>query len=58
VADDPELMTVNSPFELDGVTKTPPGRAPALGQHSAEILREAGFGDGEIEHLKATNVTA
>jgi crotonobetainyl-CoA:carnitine CoA-transferase CaiB-like acyl-CoA transferase len=58
VAGNPELMTVNSPFELDGVDKTPPGPAPALGQHSAEILREAGLGEAEIEHLKATNVTA
>ncbi len=58
VAGNPELMTVNSPFELDGVDKTSPGAAPALGQHSAEILREAGLGEAEIEHLKATNVTA
>jgi crotonobetainyl-CoA:carnitine CoA-transferase CaiB-like acyl-CoA transferase len=57
MAGEPGLMTVNSPFELEGVSKTPPGPAPELGQHSAEILREAGFGEAEIEHLRATKVT-
>jgi crotonobetainyl-CoA:carnitine CoA-transferase CaiB-like acyl-CoA transferase len=52
--DDSGILTVNSPFDLEGVDKTPPGPAPALGQHSAEILREAGFTDAEIERLKET----
>ncbi len=30
--------------------------APTLGQHNAEILREAGFADGEIADLRARNI--
>jgi crotonobetainyl-CoA:carnitine CoA-transferase CaiB-like acyl-CoA transferase len=30
---------------------------PRLGEHSVEILREAGFGDGEIESMLASGVT-
>ena len=50
-AGDPTLLTVNSPFDLDGVDKTPPGTAPSLGQHSMDVLREAGFDDAEIKRL-------
>jgi crotonobetainyl-CoA:carnitine CoA-transferase CaiB-like acyl-CoA transferase len=31
---------------------------PRLGEHSLEVLREAGFGDGEIETLLAAGATA
>jgi len=44
-------LTVSSPFEIDGVTKRAPGRAPALGEHSAQVLREAGFDDAQIARL-------
>lgn len=30
---------------------------PKLGEHSAEILREAGIGDGEIEQMRASGAT-
>jgi crotonobetainyl-CoA:carnitine CoA-transferase CaiB-like acyl-CoA transferase len=46
------LLTVNSPFGLDGVDKTPPGPAPGLGQHGEEVLREAGFDTAEICRLR------
>ena len=52
-ADDSGLLTVNSPFDIEGVDKTPPGAAPALGQHNVEVLREAGFTDAEIAGLVA-----
>jgi crotonobetainyl-CoA:carnitine CoA-transferase CaiB-like acyl-CoA transferase len=41
-------------------SKTPPGElkpAPRLGEHSAEILREAGYGDAEIETMLKSGVT-
>src|SRR4051794_18969032 len=52
-------------FELDGLTqtRTPFGRAeghrppPSLGEDGAEILREAGFSDGDIEAMKSSGVT-
>ncbi len=41
-------------------SQTPPGElrpAPRLGEHSREILREAGYADAEIEALIASRVT-
>jgi crotonobetainyl-CoA:carnitine CoA-transferase CaiB-like acyl-CoA transferase len=32
--------------------------APRLGEHSVEILREAGYGKAEIEAMIASRVTA
>ncbi len=48
--------TVANPVRLAGVEHRPPGPAPALGQHSAEVLREAGFDAAEIAMLTANHV--
>ncbi len=48
--------TVSSPFHLDGETKSAPRRAPAVGQNSVEVLREAGYAPAEIEQLRALGV--
>jgi crotonobetainyl-CoA:carnitine CoA-transferase CaiB-like acyl-CoA transferase len=47
---------VSSPFALDNATKTAPARAPAVGQHSEAVLREAGYSADEIEKLKKLGV--
>jgi crotonobetainyl-CoA:carnitine CoA-transferase CaiB-like acyl-CoA transferase len=35
---DGSALTVNSPFEIDGVTKIAPTKGPSVGQHNDEIL--------------------
>jgi len=51
-------MTVNSPLWMSGQEKVTPRRAPAVGQHSEEILREAGYPEPEIRALQADGVIA
>jgi formyl-CoA transferase len=49
-------LTVSSPFHLDGETKAPPERAPAVGQHSEMVLRDAGYSADEIARLRGLGV--
>jgi formyl-CoA transferase len=51
-------LTVSSPFHLEGETKVVPRRAPALGQHTDVVLREAGYSAEEIGRLRALGVVA
>jgi crotonobetainyl-CoA:carnitine CoA-transferase CaiB-like acyl-CoA transferase len=44
--------TVNSPVFMKGQPKRAPGPAPQLGEHAAEVLREAGYSEAEIAQLK------
>ena len=48
--------TVANPVQLVGAPPCPPGAAPGLGQHSLQVLREAGFADDEITQLLAAQV--
>ena len=47
------LRTVDSPFHLDGETKQAPRMAPAIGQHTRQILQEFGVDPVDIETLAA-----
>ena len=47
--------TISSPFQVHGVTKTPARRAPRVGEHNEEVLKELGFTSNEIEGLQASN---
>ena len=55
---DGSSLTVNSPFWIAGQEKVPPRPAPDVGQHSGEILREAGYPEAEIRALRDAGVIA
>jgi crotonobetainyl-CoA:carnitine CoA-transferase CaiB-like acyl-CoA transferase len=44
-------FTVSSPLQVHGVAKVAAKRAPGLGEHSAEILKQLGYDDSRIEGL-------
>src|SRR5271156_3236816 len=46
--------TISSPIQVHGVTKVPARRAPALGEHSDEVLKQLGFSASEIDALHAS----
>jgi crotonobetainyl-CoA:carnitine CoA-transferase CaiB-like acyl-CoA transferase len=49
-------LTISSPFHLDGETKVAPRRAPSVGQHTEEVLRQAGYSAADVEQLRALGV--
>jgi crotonobetainyl-CoA:carnitine CoA-transferase CaiB-like acyl-CoA transferase len=46
-------QTVSSPMQVHGVAKEPARRAPSLGEHNDEILKQLGFDATQIEKLHA-----
>jgi formyl-CoA transferase len=50
--------TVSSPIQVHGITKVPAKRAPALGEHNEEVLKQLGFSASEIEALQASGAMA
>ena len=55
---DADFMTVNSPIEIRGQEKVRPRRAPRVGEHSDQVLRDAGYADSEIAALREAGVIA
>jgi crotonobetainyl-CoA:carnitine CoA-transferase CaiB-like acyl-CoA transferase len=47
------MLTIDSPIWIEGSAKTRPRHPPALGQHSDEILRNAGYDAAAIAQLRA-----
>src|SRR5260370_15380847 len=46
--------TISSPIQVHGVSKVPAKRAPDLGQHNEEVLKELGFSATEVAGLRAS----
>ncbi|RQR52660.1 CoA transferase [Burkholderia sp. Bp9125] len=46
--------TISNPLQVHGVAKIPARRAPYLGEHSEDILRELGFDAQDIDGLRAS----
>jgi crotonobetainyl-CoA:carnitine CoA-transferase CaiB-like acyl-CoA transferase len=55
---DGSSLTVNSPIWIRGQEKAKPRPAPAVGEHSDEVLRVAGFHETEIRALREEGVIA
>ena len=52
------MMTISSPIWVDGAKKVQPRKPPGLGEHSDEILRNAGYDEATIKKLRASGAVA
>ncbi len=52
------MLTINSPIWVDGSEKVRPRRPPGIGEHSDEILREAGYDEAAIRQLRNLGAVA
>jgi formyl-CoA transferase len=46
--------TISSPIQVHGVTKAPARRAPRIGEHNDEVLKELGFTPNDIDGFRAS----
>ena len=46
--------TISSPLQVHGVAKVPAKRAPKIGEHNEEVLRQLGFSADEIDGLRTS----
>ena len=56
-SDNPDYQwTVANPIQIRGEKQRPPKDAPAIGEHTREILQESGYSEDDIEQLLADKV--
>ena len=53
---EPGVRTVTNPLNFGGVEKAKPRKAPAVGEHTVEVLRELGYSEEAIADLLRRNV--
>ena len=53
-AGDKLTETISSPIQIHGASKVPAKRAPKIGEHNEEVLKELGFEPNEIEGLRTS----
>jgi len=46
--------TISSPIQVHGVAKVPARRAPGVGEHNEEVLKELGFTTDDIGGFRAS----
>ena len=51
-------FTISSPIQVHGVDKVPARRAPEIGEHNDEVLRDLGFDAKQIDSFRANGVVA
>jgi crotonobetainyl-CoA:carnitine CoA-transferase CaiB-like acyl-CoA transferase len=52
------MLTISSPIWVDGSKKVQPRKPPAIGEHSDEILHNAGYDQAAIRKLRASGTVA
>jgi formyl-CoA transferase len=52
------MLTINSPIWVSGAKKVQPKKPPGVGEHSDEILRDAGYDEASIGKLRASGAVA
>ncbi|MES2196838.1 MAG: CoA transferase [Pseudomonadota bacterium] len=52
------MLTISSPIWVDGARKVQPRKPPGIGEHSDEILRNAGYDEADIRKLRASGAVA
>jgi crotonobetainyl-CoA:carnitine CoA-transferase CaiB-like acyl-CoA transferase len=52
------MLTINSPIWVSGAKKVQPRKPPGVGEHSDEILRDAGYDEASIRKLRGSGAVA
>jgi formyl-CoA transferase len=53
-----QTLTITSPIWVEGAEKVTPRMPPKVGEHSDDILKQAGFSEAEISALRGTGAVA